>query len=73
MQMRSITANPSQIMVEQLAALDVEYLFYNSGSREARFLTHCMLTQIYTVFWHSMRELLRHKRAVTRRRISIRR
>ena len=24
-------------MVEQLAALDVEYLFYNSGSREARF------------------------------------
>ena len=37
MQMRSITANPSQVMVEQLAALDVEYLFYNSGSREARF------------------------------------
>lgn len=37
MQMQSITANPSQIMVEQLAALDVKYLFYNSGSREARF------------------------------------
>ncbi len=37
MQMRSITANPPQIMVEQLAALDVEYLFYNTGSREARF------------------------------------
>ena len=37
MQMRSITANPSQVMVEQLAALDVKYLFYNSGSREARF------------------------------------
>ena len=37
MQMRAITANPSQIMVEQLAALDVKYLFYNSGSREARF------------------------------------
>ena len=37
MQMRSITANPSQIMVEQLAALNVKYVFYNSGSREARF------------------------------------
>ena len=37
MQMRSITANPSQVMVEQFAALDVKYLFYNSGSREARF------------------------------------
>lgn len=37
MQMRSITANPSQIMIEQLAASGVEYLFYNSGSREAHF------------------------------------
>ena len=37
MQMRPITANPSQVIVEQLAALDVKYLFYNSGSREARF------------------------------------
>jgi benzoylformate decarboxylase len=37
MQMRSITANPSQIMVEQLAACGVKYVFYNSGSREAHF------------------------------------
>lgn len=37
MQMRPITANPSQIMIEQLAASGVEYLFYNSGSREAHF------------------------------------
>lgn len=37
MQMRSISANPSQIMVEQLAACGVKYVFYNSGSREARF------------------------------------
>ncbi len=35
--MRPITGNPSQIMVEQLAASGVKYLFYNSGSREARF------------------------------------
>ena len=34
---RPITANPSQIMVEQLAALGVRYVFYNPGSREARF------------------------------------
>ncbi len=37
MQSRPITANPSQIMVEQLAASGVKYVFYNSGSREARF------------------------------------
>jgi benzoylformate decarboxylase len=37
MQMRSITANPSQIMVTQLAASGVKYVFYNSGSREAAF------------------------------------
>ena len=37
MQMRSITANPSQIMIEQLAASRVKYVFNNSGSREARF------------------------------------
>ena len=37
MKTRPITANPSQIMVEQLAALGVRYVFNNSGSREARF------------------------------------
>ena len=37
MQMRPITADPSQIMVEQLAASGVKYVFYNSGSREAHF------------------------------------
>ena len=37
MDLRPITANPSQIMVEQLAASGVKYVFYNSGSREARF------------------------------------
>ena len=36
-QNRPITANPSQIMIEQLAALGVKYVFYNSGSREAQF------------------------------------
>ena len=35
--MKPITANPSQIMVEQLAASGLKYVFYNSGSREARF------------------------------------
>lgn len=35
--MKPITANPSHIMVEQLAASGVKYVFYNSGSREARF------------------------------------
>ena len=34
---RTITGNPSQILVEQLAASGVKYLFYNSGSREAPF------------------------------------
>ena len=34
---RPITANPSQIMVEQLTASGVRYVFYNSGSREAHF------------------------------------
>ncbi len=34
---KPITANPSQIMVEQLAALGVRYVFNNPGSREARF------------------------------------
>jgi benzoylformate decarboxylase len=37
MQMRSITANPSRIMVEQLTASGVKYVFNNSGSREAHF------------------------------------
>ena len=37
MQMRPITANPSQLIVEQLVASGVNYVFYNSGSREAHF------------------------------------
>ena len=37
MKTRPMTANPSQIMIEQLAALGVKYVFNNSGSREARF------------------------------------
>ena len=37
MQTNPITANPSQIMIEQLAASGVKYVFNNSGSREARF------------------------------------
>ena len=37
METRQITANPSQIMVEQLAASGIKYVFYNSGSREAHF------------------------------------
>jgi benzoylformate decarboxylase len=37
MQTRSVTANPSQIIVEQLVASGVKYVFYNSGSREAHF------------------------------------
>ena len=37
MQMRSFTGNPSQLIVEQLAASGVKYVFYNSGSREALF------------------------------------
>ncbi|MCH8310082.1 MAG: hypothetical protein IIB17_06250, partial [Chloroflexi bacterium] len=34
---RPMTGNPSEIIVEQLVASGVKYLFYNSGSREARF------------------------------------
>ena len=37
MQKRSITAHPSRVMVEQLAASGVKYVFNNSGSREALF------------------------------------
>ena len=37
MKKRSITATPSEIIVEQLAALGVQYVFNNSGSREALF------------------------------------
>ena len=37
MKMRPITANPSQLIIEQLAASGVKYVFYNSGSREAHF------------------------------------
>ena len=37
MKTRSFTGNPSQILVEQLAALGVKYVFYNPGSAEARF------------------------------------
>ena len=37
MQTRPITANPSQVMVEQFAASGVKYVFFNSGSREAYF------------------------------------
>ena len=34
---RSFTGNPSQIIVEQLVASGIRHVFYNSGSREARF------------------------------------
>ena len=34
---RTFTGNPSQVIVEQLAASGIRHLFYNSGSREARF------------------------------------
>jgi thiamine pyrophosphate-dependent acetolactate synthase large subunit-like protein len=37
MGMRPVTANSSQLLVEQLSASGVEYVFYNSGSREALF------------------------------------
>ena len=37
MQKRTITAHPSRVMVEQLAASGVKYVFNNSGSREALF------------------------------------
>src|SRR5215813_3800002 len=38
MQMRPITAHPSKVMVEQLAAAGVKYFFYNSGLRVAHFV-----------------------------------
>ncbi len=34
---RSFIGNPSQIIVEQLVASGIKHLFYNPGSREARF------------------------------------
>ena len=34
---RSYTGNPSQVIVEQLVASGIKHLFYNPGSREARF------------------------------------
>ena len=34
---RSFTGNPSQVIVEQLVASGIRQVFYNSGSREARF------------------------------------
>ena len=34
---RTITGTPSEILVEQLVASGVKYVFYNSGSREALF------------------------------------
>ena len=37
MQTREMTANPSHLIIEQLAALGVKYVFNNSGSREALF------------------------------------
>ena len=37
MNRRPFTGNPTQVMVEQLVASGIKYLFYNSGSREARF------------------------------------
>ena len=37
MKLRPITATPSQVMVDQLVASGINYVFYNSGSREALF------------------------------------
>ena len=37
MRTRPLTTNPSRIMVEQLVAMGVKYVFYNPGSREALF------------------------------------
>ena len=34
---QTFTGNPSQIIVEQLVRSGIKHLFYNSGSREARF------------------------------------
>jgi hypothetical protein len=51
MQMRPITANPSQMMVEQLAASGVKYVFYNSRSREAHFFDSSICASQHP--WHS--------------------
>lgn len=37
MSSRKFVGNPSELIIEQLVASGVRYLFYNSGSREARF------------------------------------
>ena len=37
MKLKSITATPSQIIIEQLVSSGIKYVFYNSGSREAPF------------------------------------
>ena len=37
MNTRQMTGTPSEILVEQLVASGVKYVFYNSGSREALF------------------------------------
>ena len=37
MAIQTFTGNPSQIIVEQLVRSGIKHLFYNSGSREARF------------------------------------
>ena len=42
MAIRSFTGNPSELMVEQLAASGIKYVFYNSGSREAPFFDALM-------------------------------
>ena len=43
-----ITGTPSEVLVEQLVASGIKYVFYNSGSREALFFdalnnNHCLL------------------------------
>ncbi|NQW16641.1 MAG: thiamine pyrophosphate-binding protein [Chloroflexi bacterium] len=37
MSIRQITGNPSELILEQLVASGIKYVFYNSGSREAPF------------------------------------
>jgi benzoylformate decarboxylase len=37
MSSRTFTGNPSQVIIEQLVAAGTKHLFYNPGSREARF------------------------------------
>ena len=37
MKKRAFKGNPSQVLVEQLSALGVKYIFNNTGSHEARF------------------------------------